>query len=73
MRECPHCRGRYADAQTRCPRCGLGPGEAPGPLRRSADRSLDEGFPPERKRQLILVIVVLDALLFAALLGWFLK
>lgn len=73
MKECPHCRGRYADAQETCPDCGRKPGDPEGELQGSRDVDLQEGFPPRRKRQLIVIIVFIDILIFAAAIAWFLK
>lgn len=73
MKECPHCRERFADAQEICPACGRKPGDPEGELRRVEDQSLDEGFGPQRKRQLIIIIVFIDILLFTAAILWFLK
>lgn len=73
MQECAHCHNRYADAQEACPSCGRKPGDPEGELRRVEDQSLDEGFGPQRKRQLIIIIVFIDILLFTAAILWFLK
>jgi hypothetical protein len=73
MQECPFCRERYADAQELCPGCGRKPCDPLGELRRVEDQGLDEGFGPKRKRQLIMIIVFIDILLLAAVVGWFLR
>ncbi len=72
MKECGHCGNRYADAAQRCPQCGVGPDDRISEVKRTVDLSLDEGFGPERKRQLIIIIVVIDVLIMAVALAWFL-
>lgn len=71
MKACAHCGQAYADAAERCPHCGVGPSDRISEVKRSVDLSLDEGFGPFRRRQLMSVIAFVLFLLIVSALSWF--